>query len=284
MFNDIQITALWDTFDVEYNGKGVIQSATYKYLVEGAEDEKNAILAVLASDEVPKGIDNIATISNVEMDERVNETTYKVNVNYSSTEQDSSDSDNDDEDAEPTMSFDTSGGTSTINFAKWQKALKDGSPEVGLAINWNNKMGDDCEVKGVEIVMPSLRETWTKTVSTSTANNTSFKRKIAKLTGKVNSRKFKGWDEGEVLFLGASFTADESKKKTTVTYSFSIRFNEVVTVEDTGKKYDKYGHEYVWVIPGTHADKKENFKIKVEAEGVYLARVYDYADLNELGI
>lgn len=282
--SNITIQELYDTFDYEYNSKGVIQSATLKYLVTGVADEREAILAVLSSDEVPKAIDNIATMTNVEMDERLNETTYKVNVNYSSTEQESSDSDNNDEDSEPTVSFDTSGGTSTINFAKWQKALKDGSPDVGLAINWNNKMGDDCEVKGVEIVMPSLRETWTKTVSTSTANNTSFKRKIAKLTGKVNSKKFKGWDEGEVLFLGASFTADESKKKTTVTYSFSIRFNEVGIVEDTGKKYDKYGHEYVWAISGTHADKKENFKIKVEAKGVYLARVYDYADLNELGI
>ena len=275
------ITELWDTFDHEYNGQGQIISATYKYLVQGATSEKEAILAVLASDDVPKGLDGIATISNVSMDERINETTYKVNVDYSSEESSSSSEEEKDEDSEPTMSFDTSGGTSTMTYAKWQKAIKKDSPDVGLMINWNNKSSDDCEVKGVEVVIPSLRETWTKSISTSKANNTSFKRKIAELTGKVNSKKFKGWDEGEVLFLGASFTADESKKKTTVTYNFLIRFNEEVEIE--GNKFDKYGHEYVWALPKAKIDPS-TFKRKVESDGIYLSRVYDYADLNQLGI
>ena len=277
------ITELWDTFDHEYNGQGQIISATYKYLVQGATSEKEAILAVLASDDVPKGLDGIATISNVSMDERINETTYKVNVDYSSEESSSSSEEEKDEDSEPTMSFDTSGGTSIIKYAKWQKALRRNSPDVGMAIDWNHKHGDDCDIKGVEVVIPSLRETWTKSISTSKANNTSFKRKIAELTGKVNSKKFKGWDEGEVLFLGASFTADESKKKTTVTYSFLIRFNEKIVVD--GTKYDKYGHEYMWALPKVEVDKNnENYTYSVKTDGEYLCRVYDYADLNQLGI
>lgn len=282
MLNNITISELWDTFDYSYNGQGVIQSATLKYLVKGAESEKEAILAVLASDDVPKGIDGIASISNVSVDERLNATTFKVNVDYSSGDSNADNDNSDDEDSEPTMSFDTSGGTSTVTFAKEQKSLKDGSPEAGLAINWNGKIGPDCDINGVEVVTPSLRETWTKTVATSTANNTSFKRKIARLTGKVNSKKFKGWDAGEVLFLGASYTADESKKRTTVTYNFLIRFNEEMEVEKN-KKYDKYGHDYVWAIPGSVVDKS-NMKGKIEPKGVYLAKVYDNADLNELGI
>ena len=276
------VTQLWDTFDHSYNAQGVIQSATYKYLVEEVESEKDAIFAVLDSNEVPKGLDNgSVTITNVEIEERVNETVYKVNVNYGKEEN----STNDEEESEPTMSFDTSGGTSTMTIAKWQKTLKKGSVEPGLAINWNGKVNEDSDIRGVEVVIPSSRETWTKSVPTSRAESTSFKRKIAELTGKVNSKKFKGWQEGEVLFLGASFTADSSKKRTTVTYNFLIRFNGADEIN--GVKYKKYGHEYLWAMPKI-MQKKENTKATttptLEAEGVYLARVYDYVDLNELGI
>ena len=280
------VTQLWDTFDHSYNGQGVIQSATYKYLVEDVESEKDAIFAVLDSDEVPKGLDGgSVTITNVEIEERVNETVYKVNVNYG--KENNNFSSDDEEESEPTMSFDTSGGTSTMTIAKWQKTLKKGSVEPGLAINWNGKVNEDSDIRGVEIVIPSSRETWTKSIPTSRAESTSFKRKIAELTGKVNSKKFKGWNEGEVLFLGASFTADKSKDKTVVTYNFLIRFNGADEIN--GVKYKKYGHEYLWAMPKI-TQKKENTQATskttptLEAEGVYLARVYDYVDLNELGI
>lgn len=273
------VTQLWDTFDHSYNAQGVIQSATYKYLVEGVDSEKDAIFAVLDSDEVPKGLDGgLVTITNIEIEERVNETVYKVNVNYGKENNNSS---SDDGDEEPTMSFDCSGGTSTITIAKWQKELKKGSKNPGLAIGWNGKVGDDSDIKGVEIVIPSCRETLTKVISRNKAESTSFKRKIAEYTGKVNSKKFKGWNEGEVLFLGASFTADKSKDKTVVTYNFLIRFNGEDTIG--GKKYDKFGHEYLWSIPKT-TNSKENSTPTIEDDGVYLARVYDYVDLNNLGI
>ena len=75
----------------------------------------------------------------------------------------------------------------------------------------------------------------------------SWKRKIAEAFGKVNSDKFKGWEPGEVMFLGASYTAPERGNEiVTVTYSFSIRVNES-NVEVFGHKVDSLpGHDVIW--------------------------------------
>jgi hypothetical protein len=281
---EYKITPLWETFDYEVDRKdGLCSSATFKYLVENVFDEIEAVQAINddESGTVPGNV-NGAPMKSIAISERVNETTYKVDVNYAreNTSGGGGSNNDDDGDEDPTMAFDCSTGNVTKSFAIKQTPLG-GSADIGLVINWNGKVGSDSEIKGVEIVFPQSRETWTKAISRDKAESTNFKRKIAELTGKVNSKKFKGWSPGEVLFLGASFTADESKSKTVVTYNFAISFNEKMNAG--GKNYDKKGHEYIWSITENIYDDKIK-KNTVKTTGSYLAQVYEYADLNELGI
>ena len=180
-------------------------------------------------------------------------------------------------DNETTVSFDCSGGTMHVNHAISQRRVF-GTLQAGTAVNWNGKLGDDMQVQGVDIPSAQLRETYSKTMSKSRLT-TAFKRKVARLTGRVNSKPFKGWEAGEVMFLGASCSGSGSKL--VVSFNFAIQENES-SVEIAGiQAGKKQGWEYVWAI------NKSTINDNVPEAGVlgiYVAKVAQSADLNELGI
>ena len=102
----------------------------------------------------------------------------------------------------PTMSFDCGGGTKHVVHSLNQ-TRQYGNKDAGGLIGWNGKSGDACQIAGVDVPTAQLRETYTRVVQR-TSLTTNYKRSVAGLVGKVNSSSFKGWDAGEVMFLGMS--------------------------------------------------------------------------------
>ena len=256
--------------------KGNYTSIEVQYLVFGVTTEEEALTAVHGKAPAEsKGL----PLDSIEIDTRETNDTFRVNAIYREEEVEVGDSGGDDDDETPTESFDCGGGTKHLLYSFGQRKVY-GDKDAGGAIGWNGKSGDDCEIAGVDVPTAQLRETYTKPMKISKLT-TAFKRKVAALVGKVNSGSFKGWNAGEVLFLGMSYSTPAKKaKKVTVSFNFAIQPNES-GVKIAGRSVTKKGFEYVWAISKTVASSGTP---KLEVEGIYVDQVCEYASFSGLGL
>lgn len=253
------------------NSTGVFTSAEIAYIVFDAADEEEALYAVL--NEAPKTCNSLP-LDGIEMDSRENETTFKVNAVY----KDSSTSS--DETTEPTLSFDCGGGTKHMTHSISQ-TIAFGTKKAGGAIGWNGKSGSEMEIAGVDVPTAQFRETYIRVMSLSSLT-TRFKRNVGALVGKVNSNSFKGWEPGEVMFLGMSYsTPSGSARKVAVTFNFAIQPNESGATVAGHNVGSKKGFEYGWALSKTSA---ENGSPKAEVEAIYIDQVCEYVSFSALGL
>ena len=155
-----------------------------------------------------------------------------------------------------------------------------GTKKAGGAIGWNGKTGAEMSVAGVDVPTAQLRETYTKTMRLSRIT-TAFKRKVARLVGKVNSGPFKGWEKGEVMFLGMSYSSPARRSsRVNVAFNFAIQPNEEESV--CGRNVSKKGFEYAWGLSKTVVD--ENGVPKADVEAIYVDEVCRYDSFSALGL
>ena len=194
-----------------------------------------------------------------------------------------------DETDEPTVNFDCSTGTLHVTEPISQVCVysADGPAEsaaeaAAIPIGWNGKFGSESEAAGVDISTGELKETYTKVLSRSTVTGDAWKRKIADLVGKVNSSSFKGWQPGEVMFLGASYSAPlKGVTKVQVSFHFAIHLNES-NVKVSGQTISSCdGYEYLWAIS---SDKAESGKLTKKVKKIYKAVVCQSASFSTLGL
>lgn len=248
------------------------------FLVIGAHSKAEAFSAVL--DASPTSEDGLLR-ENIRFDGFAGDGAMEFSVVYEELDSDSGSSGESDGD-DPQMSFDCSGGTAHVVHAISQRkcVLDDGAPDPGCMIGWNGDIANS-EFAGVDIVTPQMRESYTRRMRPS-ALSTEFKRTIAELTGCVNSSKFKGWERGEVLFAGASFSGSSSGSDlVTVTYNFMIQRNESNATIGTLVLGDKLGWEYIWTITENRQTGKS---VEVVLKQVCIAQVYPFGNFNKLGL
>lgn len=245
------------------------------YVVFDAADEDAALMEVFAI--APKDYEGVP-LDRIRIESRDNETTYKVNANYRGSSDSSSNDDADDDTS--TVSFDCGGGSKHITYSIEQRTVY-GTKDAGGTIGWNGSTGTDMSIAGVEVPTAQFRETYTRIMKLS-AITTPYKRIVGSLVGKVNSTAFKGWQAGEVMFIGMSYsTPAKNSTKVTVTYNFVIQFNEPNAIINGKSVGPKLGWEYIWAL---NAAKVENDIPKVKVEAVYIAKVCEYANFNALGL
>lgn len=285
----ITVKQAWAGVDLSLeqgSGSNSNSTATVTYIVEGTEDDITACTSAyeFAPDEfseIPKKSASVA--------ERLTENTWKIEVNYGS-ESKSSSGDSGSEDDEATMNFDCSAGTKHMTQAIEQTCVYAGSGESkdssdaasAVPIGWNGKDGSESEAAGVDVSIGELRETYTKTMSKSKVTGTSWKRKVAELVGKVNSGSFKGWNAGEVMFLGCSYSApSKGSKKVSVSFHFAIRLNESKATVAGQNIGSKKGFEYLWALTD---DEVRDGERKRKVRKIYKAVVCETDGFGGLGI
>ena len=285
----ITVKQAWTGVDLSLeqgSGSNSNSNATVTYIVEGTEDDITACTSAyeFAPDEfseIPKKSASVA--------ERLTENAWKIEVNYGS-ESKSSSGDSGSEDDEATMNFDCSAGTKHMTQAIEQTCVyagsgesKDSSDEASaVPIGWNGKDGSESEAAGVDVSIGELRETYTKTMSKSKVTGTSWKRKVAELVGKVNSGSFKGWNAGEVMFLGCSYSApSKGSKKVSVSFHFAIRLNESKATVAGQNIGSKKGFEYLWALTD---DEVRDGERKRKVRKIYKAVVCETDGFGGLGI
>lgn len=142
------------------------------------------------------------------------------------------------------------------------------------AIGWDGE-----SVQGTDIYVPtfSFGESHVLPVEQVTF---AYVRQLFRLTAKVNNSTFRGFDAGEVLFLGASgqFNGEDA-------WSLSFKFvaSENVTNLTIGDitGIDKKGWEYLWVEYKDSTSGKRLTKVPRQAN---VEQVYRTADFSLLGI
>ncbi len=248
---------------------------TNSFFVTDYTDAEEAMSAVHSI--APKVIGNMA-LQKISVQENHGNGTFVIDANY--VPQSSSGSINIAPEKTPIKcSFSTIGG-SAVRTQAIKQVMTPGAISMHNGINFNGE-----SFEGIEVVTRHLTETYTKTFKASHYNST-YKRTLAQLSGKVNKEPFKSWEAGEVLFLGASTNYSTADKYIEVTFQFAIELNK--------KGFDfagfhlpqrKRGWDYMWAHYQDEINQNGDNKILMpKAKGVYVAQVYDFSIFTALGI
>ena len=266
-----------------WNKWGVCTSAEIKYLVKGAANKRAAIQAVIAQAPSAYGEHNELPLEEIRFDGFEGDDFINLTAIYTAEDETEEEADSE----EATMSFDCASGTKHMSHALTQEMVypnsMKGKDDAACGIGWNGKTGSEAEFAGVDVPTAEMREVYVKYFPVSRLT-TAYKRLLAELHGKVNNKPFKGWDAGEVLFDGASYSrVIKSKAKVQVTFNFRISPNEKNATVSGKKVGNKKGWEYMWARSETENDTTENAP-KVDIKGIYKSGVIEYADFSRLGV
>jgi len=176
-------------------------------------------------------------------------------------------------------SFDTTGGTQHITQAQAERKYGSGAPSQDSAI-----AVDSNGVNGVDIVVPQLQ--WQESYDVPNTYVTSaWIRTVSGITGTTNSATFRGFEAGEVLFVGCTGSQEWDDQKGRGPWSLSFRFvaSKNVTGQTIGSVtgVEKKGHEYLWV---RYEDSVDSNLLLKKPKYVYVNRVYRESDFSGLGI
>jgi len=200
---------------------------------------------------------------------------WQVTINYEKTGAEPSTPDP----MKRARSFDTTGGTQHKTQAEAERKYGTNAPDQQKAIGV-----DGNGVNGVDIVVPALQ--WQESYDVPNAYiNATYVRGLAGLTGTTNNASFRGFEAGEVLFLGCSGSQEWDNEKGSGPWSLSYRFvaSKNVTGETIGSisGIEKKGHEYLWV---RYEDSVSGSNLLKTPKAVYVNRVYKESDFSQLGI
>lgn len=209
---------------------------------------------------------------------------WQVTINYEKAGAEPSTSDP----IKRARSFDTTGGTQHITQAcsvgsggtlDFEKRFPSGATNMSGAIGV-----DSNGVNGVDIVVPQLQ--WQESYDVPNAYVTAaYVRGVAGITGTTNNASFRGFDAGEVLFLGCSGSQEWDDQKGRGPWSLSYRFvaSKNVTGQTIGSitGIEKNGHEYLWV---RYEDAVSGSTLLKQPKAVYVSKVYKDSDFSALGL
>jgi hypothetical protein len=219
---------------------------------------------------------------------------WQVTINYEKTGAEPSTPDP----LKRSRSFDTTGGTQHITQANQIGTREldfategEGTVPVferrypSTAPDQSGAIGVDANgVNGIDVVTPQLQ--WQETYDVPNAYVTSsYIRGVAGITGSTNSAAFRGFQAGEVLFVGCSGSQEWDDQKGRGPWTLSYRFiaSKNVTGQTIGtiSGIVKKGHEYLWVRYEESIDSSELVK---KPKYVYVNKVYKEGNFSQLGI
>lgn len=124
-------------------------------------------------------------------------------------------------------------------------------------------------VSGCDIDVPEI--TWTETWTFNPDFITfGYVRRLAYMHGRVNSEKFRGFEAGEVKFLGADIPELDDMGRQKVTFHFHAEFNNAECQLSESLVVNKEGHDYLEVEYEPDASDEVNLGVKIRAARVHV--------------
>ena len=182
------------------------------------------------------------------------------------------------EENERITSFDTTGGQQHVTQSLCTVGIyPSNSPDMGGAIGYDGQ-----QVNGVDIITPAYTFTEQHMFEKREVDD-AYRRTLAGLTGCVNSKKFRHFESGEVLFKGATGTMipTDGQIKWQLLFHFATspnRFN--FYVGDIFVK-EKLGWDYLWVLYGDEVNSNRLIK---RPRNVYIEQMYEFGNFSALEI
>lgn len=265
-------------------------SGEIEYIIKGAEDEDKAIIAARAhTANKYKGM-HLVSIS---ISERLYDDSWRVRCSYDASVATASI----DGVSLPDSSVNFDFSSTTVNIKRSIKTVASYPRVIGAAtdnhygaINVvdNGEQGKTAD--GVDILRPQLEFSETHYFFNASLT-TKYKRILADTIGTVNNAAFRGYNAGEVLFLGVSGSRAGKAKDDlwTLDFKFAVSLNEsninISGIEGVSKK----GWEYAWLYSRARVHAQEGAATNDGAlyhrpESAYIEQVYPYADFGQLGI
>ena len=298
------ITQLWDNDELSVQNGGFSASGSRSariYVVSNVANECDAVaFAWQQSPEILEdGQGGVIPRHTVSVEERLNQTSWKVRVEYEHSSSGGLTSDELDEYSASSggpsgvsqrdVCFQCNAGSRHIVVPIWQSCVY---AEQGFAmtdaqallvpIGDNGKVGEDREIAGCDFNDSGIHEMYDVVIPYDTARSSAWRRKVIRLCGSVNSRSFHGWEPGEVFFNGASYATPRSgARNVKVTFDFCIRPNEPAAAVHGISIGPIYGWNYVWVQYGEVISGASRGDI---IKRIFHAKVFPYNDLGVLGV
>jgi hypothetical protein len=186
------------------------------------------------------------------------------------------------ETGDSSFSFDTGGGTQHITQSL---STEHSHAASGTAPDFKGAIGVTHDnVEGVDITVPVYNFSETHYLSADIVDQ-AYKVTLLQLTGTVNNYWFRGFADGECLFLGAS----GSRRGTGVdddweiTFKFACSFNRYNFSVGPISGITKKGWEYLWVRYADAEDVASNTLVK-QPVAAYVEKVYESSNFAQLGI
>jgi len=178
------------------------------------------------------------------------------------------------------FSFDTTGETAhvtqSLDTTKYSPAGQT-APDYQGAIG----VGPNDSIAGVDIPAPGLKFSWTYRMPFGDLTM-DYAKTVAGMTGKSNAEPWKGFDAGELTFLGAT---GEEKTQGDASVTFHFKASRNITDLETGgiTISSKLGCQYLWFAYAKTEDDEASFTVP-NPIGAYVETVIETADFTELGI
>lgn len=180
-------------------------------------------------------------------------------------------------------SWDTTGGTQHITVALETLASTSYSssydaPDFKKAIEVTTS-----GVNGTDVVVPLLQLEYEYTFPNASVTD-SYIRKLRDLTGTNNNGTWRGWAEGDLLFLGSS-GRQASKGDISARFIFAAGKKITLSAADINMVDDleKGAHDHLWFYYKTFEDTTAE-EIVQRPVAAYVQRLYEKSAFTELGI
>jgi len=260
----VTVTEKWESRD---RGEGESPGVEVIYLIDGTDSDGTAIDALL--DESAAIYDGL--YRQTTRIQRMGEEAWLGRVTYGQRESY--------EAGDSVYEFDTTGGTAhitqgldTARYAKPGETAPDFKGAIGVTEN---------AVEGVDVLVPKFAFSERHYLAAELVTP-AYKAVIANLTGRVNLDPFRGFAQGEVLFLGAQGSV-RSSTDWEISYRFEASPNvSGLTIGEIGG-VAKRGHDYLWVRYEEEEDAAAHSIVRVP-KAVYVEQVYQYGLFAGLGI
>jgi len=266
--------------DSRESTQGDTKSATLTYIVRGTADDAAARAALAA--EAPLTHDGLVrqtcAVDPVHIDsDNPAACVWTGSVEYGQT------SGAPPQTGETAFSFDFGGGTQHIvtpapggSITGYAPGEEKAPPAHGIGDN-----GERCE--GVDIMVPVYHFSETHYLSDSVVTP-AYKRILFECTGKVNLDAFRGFEPGEVLFLGAS-GSKRGAEDWEVPFRFAAKANreEFTVAGGTITIPSCKGWDYLWLRFESKEDD-DSKRMYRRAIAAYVAPVYEEFLFSSLGI
>jgi len=140
------------------------------------------------------------------------------------------------------LAWDTSGYTERKYQARGERRYPADETDFEQAINVNGST-----IEGIDAVVPGMRYSETWIFPAAAAFNEDYLGAVHRLTGTVNLAKFRAFDAGEALFMGARCQWSGDQPFCQITFDFECRPNVPQVYVKGIAEFSMLGWEYVWI-------------------------------------